>query len=226
MPLSPAFISGFLGFILTLLVFSYILGDNPLFRITIYIFVGVSSGYVAAVAWHQVLWPDLFLPLLTGSMTARLLLLIPLILSILLLMKISPSLSKLGTVPMAFLVGIGAAVAVGGAVMGTIFPQLRASINVLDMNAAALRGIHPVEQLIEGSIILVGITSTLIYFHFGAKPVPGGSAQRHKIIEGIALLGRVFIAITFGVLFAGVYSAAMTALIERLNSFLTFFALF
>jgi len=34
--------------------------------------------------------------------------------------------------------------------------------------------------------------------------------------------GRVFIAITFGVLFAGVYMAALTAMLERLSSIINF----
>ena len=40
-----------LGFFLTLMVFSYVFGDNGLFRAAIYIFVGVASGYAAVVAW-------------------------------------------------------------------------------------------------------------------------------------------------------------------------------
>jgi hypothetical protein len=35
-------------------------------------------------------------------------------------------------------------------------------------------------------------------------------------------VGQVFIAITFGVLFAGVFMAAMTALIDRLNFMISF----
>ena len=49
------FLSAALGLILTLLVFSYLIGDNPLFRIAIYLFIGVSSGYAASVVWHSVL---------------------------------------------------------------------------------------------------------------------------------------------------------------------------
>ncbi len=60
-------ISGVLSFLFTLLIFSYLLGDNPLFRIAVYIFVGVSSGYVAAVVWWQVIWPRLIYPLIFES---------------------------------------------------------------------------------------------------------------------------------------------------------------
>ncbi len=38
----------------------------------------------------------------------------------------------------------------------------------------------------------------------------------------IAWVGRIFIAITFGVLFAGVYMSALTAMIERLSTIINF----
>ena len=56
-------ISAVFGLILTLMIFSYLIGDNPLFRIAVYIFIGVSSGYAATVVWHQVLVPKLLDPL-------------------------------------------------------------------------------------------------------------------------------------------------------------------
>ncbi|MDP2995015.1 MAG: hypothetical protein Q8N46_07850, partial [Anaerolineales bacterium] len=125
-------ITGGISFLLTLMVLSYLIGDNPAFRVAVYIFIGVSAGYAAAVAWHQVLFPRLIVPLLSGNWADRLLTVVPLVLGLLLLFKLSPRTSRLGTPSMAFLVGVGAAVAVGGAVMGTLFPQARASMNALD----------------------------------------------------------------------------------------------
>ena len=42
-------IGALLGFVLTIFIFSYIGGDNVLFRITTHLFVGVAAGYVAIV---------------------------------------------------------------------------------------------------------------------------------------------------------------------------------
>src|SRR5512135_854276 len=118
--MSPELIAGVVAFLLTLMILSYLIGDNPLFRVAIYVFVGVSAGYVAVVAWWQVLWPDLVVPLVTGSPMQRALLAVPLLLGGLLLMKGWPPLSRLGIPAMGFLVGTGTAVAVGGAVNGTL----------------------------------------------------------------------------------------------------------
>jgi hypothetical protein len=211
-------ITGGISFLLTLMVLSYIIGDNPVFRVAIYIFIGVAAGYAAAVTWHQVLFPLLVQPLLTGSLADRLPGIIPLVLGLLLLFKLSPRTSRLGSPSMAFLVGVGAAVAVGGAVMGTLFPQTGAAMNAFDLSNS---GKFWLERLSEGLVMLVGTVSTLVYFHFGAKATATGP-QRGKLVTGLSLVGQVFIAITFGVLFAGIFVAAMTALIERLNFLITF----
>jgi hypothetical protein len=217
-------ITGIAAFLFTLFIFSYLIGDNPLFRLAVYIFVGVSAGYVAAVAFRQVLWPDLLFPLLTGSVAQKALLVMPLILSALLLTKVSPRLTSLGMPAMALLVGVSAAVAVGGAVTGTLLPQAGATINLFDTHAAA--SVPQLAQMMfNGAWILAGVTTTLVYFHFGARTTRDGSARRFGFIEFLAFIGSIFLAITLGVLFAGVYSAALTALIDRFHFFGTLFGL-
>lgn len=52
-------VTGGVSFLLTLMVLSYLIGDNPAFRVAVYIFIGVAAGYAAAVVWHQVLDPHL-----------------------------------------------------------------------------------------------------------------------------------------------------------------------
>ncbi len=215
------FVTVIVSFLFTLMVLSYLVGDNPFFRLAIYIFIGVSAGYAAAVAWHQVLWPRLFMPLIYGSTLERALALVPLLLGMLLLMKLSPRTARLGNPAMAFMVGAGAAVAVGGAVLGTLFPQAQASINFFDLRSGGIVS----ERIFEGSIVLVGTLTTLVYFNFSAKVTPSGP-RGSRLVEVLSRIGQVFIAITFGVLFAGVYTAAMTALIERLSFLWNFIASF
>jgi hypothetical protein len=203
-----------ISFLLTLMVLSYLIGDNPAFRVAVYIFVGVAAGYAASVAWHQVLYTQLFVSLGSGN----LLTIIPFVMGLLLLLKISPRTSRLGTPSMAFLVGVGAAVAIGGAVMGTLFPQTWASIKIFNLSAAGSTWLEP---LIGAVFILIGTVATLAYFHFGAKPTASGP-QRSKLVRGLSWLGQIFIAITFGVVFAGVFMAAMTALIKSISLLILF----
>jgi len=222
MVFSSDLVTGLLSFLFTILIFSYLIGDNPLFRIAVYIFVGVSSGYLAALTWWQVIVPRLIYPLMYGAVLEKAFTAIPLLGAVLILMKISPRLAGLARIAMAFLVGAGAAVIIAGALSGTLLPQIASTINAFDLSAASARNISVVEVVFNGAFILAGTVFTLIYFHFGASPKADGSIRRLGLIEISASVGRIFIGITLGTIFAGVYAAALTALIERISVLINF----
>jgi hypothetical protein len=131
-----------------------------------------------------------------------------------LLAKLSPRISWIGNFAMAVLVGVGAAVAIGGALLGTLMPQVGAAIGTFDVSSAG-SGLGVASKLLQGIVMLGGTVFTLASFHFSAARAADGTPKRNPIIEGIAWVGRLFIAITLGVLFAGVYVSALTAMIER-----------
>jgi hypothetical protein len=202
--------AGIAGLVFTLMIFSYVIGDNFLFRLAIYIFTGVSAGYIASVALWQVLLPRLVAPLFANPF--QVLLLIPLAGIFMIVMKISPKLSGIARFAMAFIVGAAAAVTIAGALSGTLIPQVEGAINAFSP-ALGLGNV-----VTRGLPILLGTVLTLTYFHFGAHTRPDGSVRRWGAIEILAWLGRFFIGVTLGVVFAGVYAAALTALIERISS--------
>ncbi len=214
------FIGLSLGFLLTILVFSYLLGDNPFFRLAIHIFIGVAAAYVAIVTINNVLIPRLFIPLFTGTRGERLLSILLFIPSLFLFLKVTPF-RKYGTWTVAILVGIGAAAAVGGAITGTLFPQILGTINSVDPSAYAVTTSRW-DQAINGFIIVLGTVTTLIYFHYSTQDTPGQNEKRLPIIEQISNIGKVFLAITFGALYAGVFMSALAALVERVASFWDF----
>jgi hypothetical protein len=57
-------VGALIGFVLTLMVLSYIIGDNFLFRLAIHIFIGVASGYAAVLIISNVIWNQVLVPLL------------------------------------------------------------------------------------------------------------------------------------------------------------------
>jgi hypothetical protein len=219
--MSIEIISALVGFLLTLMVFSYLIGDNPLFRIAVYLFIGVASGYAATVVVYSVLIPRLRLIQTNDISQLVLTTAIPLLFGLTLFAKLSPRVSWLGNFAMAVLVGVGAAVAVGGAVLGTVVPQVGAAINAFDVRSVAGPG-DAALKLFQGVVMLAGTAFTLASFHFSAGRAADGTSKRNPILETIAWIGRIFIAIVLGVLFAGVYVAALTALIERWSSVINF----
>ena len=111
---------------------------------------------------------------------------------------------------LAYLVGVGAAAAISGALLGTIFP-------LVDQSTRELSGTNVLDVIVNGSIILVGTVTTLVYFHYGAHPTPSGGTKRGTPIEIGAWIGQFFIAITLGAIFAGVYLAVLTVFIGRIR---------
>jgi hypothetical protein len=223
-PLDLDLVGSILGFLFTLLIFSYVLGDNPLFRIAVYIFIGVSSGYIAAVAWWQVVMPLLVSPLITtmtsGDVVEMVLIMFPVLGALMLVLF--PRVTGLGKIVMAYLVGVGAAVTIAGALIGTLIPQVIGTINAFDLYVAVAQNINPVEVIFNGVVILLGTILTLAYFHFGARQKADGSMHRLGLIEILAWGGRIFIGIALGAVFAGTYAAALTALIERISWLINF----
>ncbi len=194
-----------IAFLLTLMVFSYIFGDNALFRLATHIFIGVAAGYAAVLVVYNVIIPVLVKP---GNGMIRVG--PPVILGAWLLTKTSPRLSRLGNPVVAYLVGVGAAAAISGALLGTIFPLVDQSTRELTRN-----GVWNV--IVNGSIVLIGTLTTLVYFHYGARPTASGITKRETGIELVSLVGQVFIAITLGAIFAGVYIAVLSVFIERVR---------
>lgn len=209
--------------ILTIFILSYVFGDNLLFRISSYIFVGVAAGYGALMVIYQVILPRLVLPLIEGTGTEKVLVLPPLVLGALLLAKLSPRFSWLGNLSMGYLVGVGGAVAIGGAVLGTLLTQAGAAIGIFDLQ----ENTGGVLLLLEGLVLLAGTIGTLAYFHFGARARQHQAPRRPVAVSVLALVGEVFIAIALGAIFAGVYITSLTALIERLDFIIfTIFSIF
>jgi hypothetical protein len=214
---------------LTVMILSYLISDNPLFRLATHVFIGVAAGYAGTIAWHNVLKPNLVDPLLAGGLESFLagtvfsgnqgpLIVGGWILSLLLILKLWPVTARWGTLPMALLVGVGAAVVVGGAITGTLVPQTLGAVDTLAPSAVTPRtGETGAERVINVAFLLVGTVSTLSYFHFTARKTPTGEGARWPFAAVLALVGRFFIAVTFGAMYAGVVAAAVIAFAERVQ---------
>ena len=213
----PDLIWTLVSFFLTLLVFSYLFGDNVLFRLAAYLFVGVTAGYVTTVVIYQVIWPRIVLPLVNGGWSEKVLAAVPLLLGILLLFKLFPRVSQVGSLPLAYLVGIGAALAVGGAVMGTLFGQIKGTVSFFDFQLAYEESGNLLFKILEALVLFVGTVTSLIFFHFTSRVRRADAPQKPKWLELLSRTGQIFIAITFGALFAGVYLSAIAALVDRVD---------
>lgn len=204
-----------IAFVLTLAVIAaYLTGaKSPVFKVVANLFIGAAAGYVAVVVIFQVIYPRLIVPVMFPALGySRLLALIPLALAILLLFKSFPRLSRVGNLATGVIVGSAAGVIIGGAILGTLLTQSRAAISLFDPTIGIQSG-----RLVDSIFMLIGTVATLAYFQFGGIRRPGKAVERPKATRFLAGLGKFFIAVTLGALFAGVISAAIAVLAERLG---------
>ncbi|NTW00528.1 MAG: hypothetical protein HGA19_04380 [Oscillochloris sp.] len=200
-------LTGLMGVVLTLLVFSRLLGDNPAFRTVQHLFVGISLGYAFVVIYHQVLRPSALTIILAVDDPVTLgTSLLPFLLGVLLLARVSgrQQISWLANVPLALVFGVGASLALGGALVGTLVPQLQDSARPI--------GNDPFQAV--GIVVLVlGVIFSLCYFYFTVpRETPGG-----QVIGISAQIGRWLLMVAFGFFLAGSLLTYLTALNERLE---------
>ena len=203
--------------ILTLFVFSYLLGDNLLYRLAEHLFVGATGGYVTVVVFHTVISSKLLIPLaeaLNEGDSARALLLgFSLLMGLLLLTKPSKSLSWLVNLCVALLIGVGAALAIGGAILGTLLPQADATTNV----SHYVTRYGETLGIISGVLVLIGTIGVLIHFHFGAAQEGPIARVRAGLVKAWGGLGRWFILIAFAALLATTFMSRLSFLAGRIQ---------
>jgi hypothetical protein len=196
-----------IGFVFTLMIFSYVLGDNILYRLAIYVFVGLSAGYITIVTVESVI-----LPWVRGTLLApetglggTIIGIIPFILGLLLLLKTSPRLGRAGNIAIAFIIGVGTAVALVGAITGTLLPL------------ASSTGSSVRVDVLNGFLIFLGVASTLIYFQYLARRKPNGDIQRGLLVRFFGGVGQAFIVVTLGAIYAGAILTSLTIFSERIG---------
>jgi hypothetical protein len=197
------------GAVFTLLIMSYLLGDNFLYRFATHILVGAGAGYILVVVVANVLVPYLLVPFISTVQTQQahpglFVAVLGFFFGFLLLFKLRPRWAFVGNASIGYLVGVGAAVTLGGALFGTLAPQIEATAtpSLIPLSDNSL-----LDSMLK-VIIPAATLFTLASFGFYR-------AARGGILSGVNAIGRFFLAIALGATFALVYVASVSLLIER-----------
>jgi hypothetical protein len=219
-------LTGLAALVLTVGLLTYLIADNPLYRILSHLFIGITAGYVTLLAWYSVIQPQLFVPLLAGTTLGNLRLLVieavGLVGGLFLLLKSAHIGGRVGTLFVALMVGVGVAVAVGGGLTGTLIPQVLATMVPLAPIAAGSRW---VELGIEGLFTVIGTLTTLGFFYYGGRAEPGSPVSRPAFIKPVAAVGQLFIGAAFGMMYAGALAASVAIFAARIGAMWNFVGL-
>lgn len=210
------------SFVLTLMVFSYVLGDLPLigvlYRTAVYIFVGMTAAFTLVVSYEGVILPYLQDIQNTetswttlGNAADIYIFFSALLFGALLLLKPVRSLTWLTNSVYAVVIVVGASVAVVGALTGTLFPLLHATAAIPEDLTADFGA------MLDTLIIFVGTMTALFYFHYqvGANGDAGGEGSR--LGRGFRHIGKIFIVTALGAIYASAILSSLTILTERIS---------
>jgi hypothetical protein len=223
--MTAATIGTIVAFGLTLMVYCYLARDillmRVIYRLASYLLIGGTLGYAAVTAWHSVLAPRLLLRLEGGQWWS----LVPLALCLLLLTKAKRSWSGAGNVTLAFVFGVGAALAVSGALTGTLLPQVQAAFVSLNpghyTGITAQEGGLPLIYVTNAALVTLGTVSTLLAFSYTVGTGPQDGRAGRRLVDGIVQVasgfGRVFIMFTVGALLATTSISFFAVLVERIR---------
>ncbi len=208
------------SFILTLMVFSYLLGDLPLignlYRIAVYIFVGMTAAFTLIVSYEGVILPYLqdiqdqsTSWTMLGNRADIYIFFTALLFGLLLLLKPIKALSWLTNSVFAVVIVVGASVGVVGALTGTLFPLLHATV-ALPENLTA-----DFSALVDTLLIFVGTMTGLYYFHYQVRA--DGSLEQSRVGRGFRHIGKVCLVTALGAIYASTLLSSLTVLTERIG---------
>lgn len=177
--------------LLTLAIYSFLVGDNPFYKFAEHLLVGLTIGYTLVVTVQSVIWPQAISPIAGGDFSA----VVPLLLGVMVMLRLIRRWAPWSRVPLALVVGAGAGVAIPAMLQARVLKQMSATIV----------GAGPP----NGWIILAGVVMTLSYFIF---------SRRHEGAWGAAAgAGRYFMMVFFGATFAYTVMSRVALLIGRLE---------
>jgi len=200
----------------TLMIYSFLYKDNPLFKLGEYIYVGLTAGWGLCSAWFMVVWPDLIKPLsrVIGSYFGAQLekplepnetiwLVIPLILGLFMLTRFSHKIGWLSRYTFAFIMGTVSGMSIPLVISADLFKQMVPTLQPIWGQNMSF------QQTGDALLILIGVVSVLVYFFF--------SVEHKGPVKTVAKIGIFYMMIAFGAAFGYTVMARESLAIGRLT---------
>ena len=213
-----------LGAGLTLVMYSFLYRDNPLFKVAENLYVGVALGYGAILTWRLSLKPEIISPLILdpphwaafwGELARRI---VPIILGLMLLTRLSRKYAWLSRYAYTLMVGWGAGIGIPIVAHSYILQQLQAAVSPLQATVQAGQPaafftqawfVSAALPVMGAVLVLVGTVSVLFYFFFSVE---------HKGAGGVvSRVGIWFLMVSFGASFGYTVMGRLSLLIGRVR---------
>jgi hypothetical protein len=203
----------------TIGIMSFLVGDTPLYKLVESIFVGVSAAYYMVVGfWSEIvqnllakLFPDLVrltvMPGLSADAESNPWYIVPLLLSGMLLMRLSPKGAWIARWPLAFFIGATAGIRLVSYLEADFVQQI--SNTILPLAVYTSDRAFDLSASVRNILIVAGVLMGLVYFFFSVE---------HKGVVGAVARGGVWLLmITFGASFGYTVMGRIALLADRLE---------
>jgi len=214
-----ALIGSTIATVLSLCILSRAIADNPLYRLAQALLVGIALGYISAALVRSTIIPTV-LDLTSGGATTNALVVagIGLVLGLLLITRFGRQRSSaLANLPLGLLYGVGSAVALVGAVRGTLVPQLLDTVRLNPVQAATGSDLRP---FIGTAVFVVLVVLTLVTFTYSVRAPQAANGTIHAgglPARTLRQIGHLCIVLTFGVFFAATVRTYVSALVSQVG---------
>lgn len=188
----------------TLGAYSYLYKENPFFRITEHLLIGLTAAHLSVMGFtniKEMAWK----PLVTG---VKLWPIFPLIGGVLLLARWFPKAAWTSRIPLSFMMAVAGAVTITGQLDANFVRQIRATMMPLTS--------------VNNVVFVVCVASTLTYFFFTVTAQVGsndsGAVQGLKrVLMATSEVGKWAMMIGFGASFGTTVMARISLFIGRLQ---------
>ncbi|MCK9557632.1 MAG: hypothetical protein PHO85_05520 [Candidatus Cloacimonetes bacterium] len=185
----------------TLSIFSFLYKDNPFYKFSEQVFVGLSAAYWLVYIIYSIMVPNLFAKLI-DDFFGNIVLLIPAILGLMMLMRLHPKTQWLSRYPISIMIGTTAGISMLRYMKSDILEQVTATM-INPFAADSTSGI-------AGNLLLIIGTITGVYFFYFSKKQEG-------IYKVPSKIGIWFLMVSFGATFGYTVMARISLLIGRLE---------
>ena len=192
-----AWVTGFL----TLGIFSFLYKDNPLFKITENLYVGVGKGYYVSLYFFQVWTPLVWEPLKAGNYIV----IVPSIMGLLLLSQLVPKLSWLSRYTLTFTIGYSCGLAIPMTINTDLLTQILGTAKPF----ATIGSVGPM-AIFNMIFILIAVLCVLTYFFF--------SVESRGAVKKVSNVGIYVLMAYFGAAFGNTVMARFSLLYGRFNT--------
>ena len=195
-------LGNWLAALVTLMLFSILYKENPLYRIAEHLYVGASAAHGIITTWNNTIKPAITSMPTKGTWWE----IIPMAVGLLIYFNMYRPYAWIARIPMGFWIGYNAALVLSARQVIPFLNQMTSAIKPL---VAMKDGAFILTQSINNILFVSIVLGVLIYFFF--------TVEHKGIFKYAANYGRLAIMIGFGASFGNTVMARISLLIGRLT---------